>query len=198
MPKIVDWDVRRDEILAATWAVIARDGLANTTVRAIAREAECSQGILSHYFNDKQDILASALLLSHRRVRERTERKLRGRTGLTALRVAMLEALPLDKERELEARIEVSFWGRMLSDERLGQLGRDEVDHLHDSLLASLRDAAKLGELREDLDLELATQQLLVLIDGVSVERVHFPSRVPPSRQHQLLDHLLESFRAPA
>ena len=45
VPKIVDWDARRDEILDATWRVIARDGLVNTTVRAIAREAGCSQGV---------------------------------------------------------------------------------------------------------------------------------------------------------
>jgi len=119
LPKIVDWEARKDEILEATWRVIARDGLAQTTVRAIAREANCSQGILSHYFDDKMDILASALLLSHRRVRDRTEKKVAGRSGLEALRIALLEALPLDAERELEARIEVSFWGRLLSDTRL-------------------------------------------------------------------------------
>ncbi len=39
MPKVVDWDARRDEVLAATWRVIARHGLAGTTVRKIAREA---------------------------------------------------------------------------------------------------------------------------------------------------------------
>ena len=38
MPKIVDWDARRDEILSATWRVIARDGIARATIRAIARE----------------------------------------------------------------------------------------------------------------------------------------------------------------
>ena len=63
MPKIVDWDARRDEILAATWRVIARDGIARATIRAIAREAGCSRGILAHYFDDKADILGSALLL---------------------------------------------------------------------------------------------------------------------------------------
>ena len=63
MPKIVDWDARRDEILAATWRVIARDGIARATIRAIAREADCSRGILAHYFDDKADILGSALLL---------------------------------------------------------------------------------------------------------------------------------------
>jgi len=194
VPKIVDWDARRDEILEATWRVIARDGLFNTTVRAIAREANCSQGILSHYFTDKQDILAAALLMSHRRVRQRTEKKVAGQRGMAALRIAMLEALPLDEERDLEARIEVSFWGRMLSDHGLGELGENEVDQLWTRLNGHLEEARELDELVEGLDLDLATHELVALIDGLSVERVHVPDRVPPQRQLLMLDRLLARF----
>lgn len=195
MPKIVDWEARKDEILEATWRVIARDGLSRTTVRAIAREADCSLGILSHYFDDKMDILASALLLSHRRVRERTEKKVVGLSGMAALRISMLEALPLDAERELEARIEVSFWGRILSDARLSELGQAEVNLLGARLRSHLDEASAAGELLADLDLDLATQELLVLIDGVSVERTHFPSSVPPKRQKEMLERRLSSFQ---
>ena len=197
MPKIVDWEARKDEILEATWRVIARDGLAHTTIRAIAKEAGYSQGILAHYFDDKLDILASALVLSHRRVRERTVRKVGSKRGLAALRIAMSEALPLDAERELEARIEVSFWGRLLSDKRLSDLGKREVGLLHDRLKGHLVEARESGELRAGIDLEIATQELLVLIDGVSVERVHFPSSVPISRQIKMLDRLINSFKPP-
>jgi AcrR family transcriptional regulator len=197
LPKIVDWEARKDEILQATWRVIARDGLSRTTVRAIAREADCSLGILSHYFDDKMDILASALLLSHRRVRERTEKKVVGLNGMSALRIAMLEALPLDAERQLEARIEVSFWGRILSDPRLSELGQLEVNLLASRLRGHLNEARAAGELREDLNLDLATQELLVLIDGVSVERTHFPASVPPKRQIEMLERRLSSFQVP-
>ena len=79
MPKIVDWDARRDEILSATWRVIVRDGIAGATVRAIAREAHCSPGILAHYFDDKADIMGSALVLAHRRVAARMDAKAAGR-----------------------------------------------------------------------------------------------------------------------
>src|SRR5437764_228820 len=84
MPKVVDWDARRDEVLAATWRVIARHGLAGTTVRKIAREAGYSAGVLAHYFSGKQDILGSALVLSHRRVGERMARSAAGLAGLAA------------------------------------------------------------------------------------------------------------------
>ena len=195
MPKIVNWEERRDEILAATWRVIARDGIAKATIRAIAREAHCSAGILAHYFDDKADILGSALMLSHRRVAARMEAEAAGRTGLDALRVVMLEALPLDDERDLEAQIEISFWGRALGNPELRTVQNAEFDRFARRLRAHLAEARELGELRDGVDLDVAAHQLLVLIDGLSAQRVLYPGRVTAGRQRRMLDALLDSFR---
>ena len=195
MPKIVDWDARRDEILSATWRVIARDGLAKATIRAIAREASCSPGILAHYFDDKADILGSALLMSHRRVAARMDAGTAGVSGLEALKVVMLEALPLDERRDLEAQIEISFWGRALGTAELRDLQHTEFDHLCARLHRHLAEARERGELAASVDLDLATHQLAVLIDGLSAERVLYPGRVTPARQTEMLEMLLGSFR---
>jgi len=198
MPKIVDWDERRDEILSATWRVIARDGITGATIRAIAKEANCSRGILGHYFDDKADILGSALVLSHRRVGARMAQASAGLTGLDALRAVMLEALPLDERRDLEAQIEISFWGRALGNARLRELQHSEFDRLCGRLRGHLQEAAQHGELVRDCDLSLATHQLVVLIDGLSAQRVLYEDRVTPQRQVEMLDHLLRAFRPPA
>jgi AcrR family transcriptional regulator len=195
LPKIVDWDARRDEILSATWRVIARDGLAKATIRAIAREASCSPGILGHYFDDKADILGSALLMSHRRVAARMDAGTAGVSGLEALKVVMLEALPLDGRRDLEAQIEISFWGRALGTAELRDLQHTEFDHQFARLHRHLDEARERGELAGSVDLDLATHQLVVLIDGLSAERVLYPGRVTPSRQIEMLETLLDSFR---
>jgi AcrR family transcriptional regulator len=195
MPKIVDWDARRDEILSATWRVIARDGIARATISAIAREAGCSRGILAHYFDDKADILGSALLMSHRRVVARMEAGAAGLTGMDALRVIMVEALPLDGQRDLEAQIEISFWGRALGNPVLRELQHAEFDRFAERLRGHLAEAEKSGELRDGVDIALAAHQLLVLIDGLSAERVLYPDRVGPDRQQQMLDALLDSLR---
>jgi AcrR family transcriptional regulator len=195
MPKIVNWDERRDEILAATWRVIARDGIAKATIRAIAREAHCSAGILAHYFDDKADILGSALLLSHRRVAARMDARVAGRTGLDALRVIMLEALPLDDERDLEAQIEISFWGRALGHPELRTVQNAEFDRFARRLRAHLAEAREHGQLRDGVDLDVAAHQLLVLIDGLSAQRVLYAGRVTAERQRQMLCALLDSFR---
>ncbi len=197
MPKIVDWDARRDEILSATWRVIARDGLARATIRAIAREASCSPGVLAHYFDDKADILGSALVMSHRRVAARMDAGTAGLSGLEALRVVMLEALPLDERRDLEAQIEISFWGRALGTAELRELQHSEFDHLCARLRRHLEEAGERGELAGSVDVGLATHQLVVLIDGLSAERVLYPGRVTPQRQIQMLETLLDSFRRP-
>jgi AcrR family transcriptional regulator len=196
MPKIVDWEARRDEILSATWRVIARDGIARATIRAIAREAHCSPGILAHYFDDKADILGSALVMSHRRVAARMDAATAGRSGLDALRIVMLEALPLDERRDLEAQIEISFWGRALGTAELRDLQHSEFDRLCARLRRHLAEARDRAELGDAVDLGLATHQLVVLIDGLSAERVLYPGRVTPDRQVTMLDALLDSFRA--
>jgi AcrR family transcriptional regulator len=196
MPKIVDWDARRDEILSATWRVIARDGIAKATIREIAREAGCSRGILAHYFDDKADILGSALVMSHRRVAARMDARAAGLAGLDALRVIMLEALPLDAPRDLEAQIEISFWGRALGTAELRDLQHTEFERLCSRLRRHLSEARDRGEVAEGVDLDLATHQLVVLIDGISAERVLYPGRVTPARQVEMLDALLDSLRA--
>ncbi len=195
MPKIVDWDARRDEILSSTWRVIARDGIAGATISAIAREANCSRGILAHYFDDKADILGSALMMSHRRVAARMNASAAGLTGLDALRVVMLEALPLDDLRDLEAQIEISFWSRALGNPALRDLQHSEFDRLRARLGDHLAEAAKAGEIRAGADLDLIAHQLIVLIDGLSAERVLYPDRVPPGLQVGLLDQVLDGLR---
>jgi hypothetical protein len=115
--------------------------------------------------------------------------------GLDALRVIMLEALPLDDERDLEARIEISFWGRALGNPELRAVQNTEFDRFAGRLHGHLAEAVKRGELRDGVDIDLAAHQLLVLIDGLSAQRVLYPGQVTAARQRQMLGELLESFR---
>ena len=46
------------------------------------------------------------------------------------------------------------------------------------------------------MDIDLAAHQLVVLIDGLSAERVLYPDRVTPERQQEMLDDLLGRLRA--
>lgn len=195
MPKIVDHDARRRQIVMATWRVIAAGGLAGATIREIAREAGCSSGVLAHYFTDRQDILASAMVMAHRGVRDRTDAQLEGVHGLAALRVMMLESLPLDGQRVLEARIEACFWGEAVGNERMMKLQNTEVDGFCARIKQRLLEADKASEVRSGLDLDAVVEQFLALMDGFSIQAVLNPGRLPAERQIVHLDALLDSIR---
>ena len=46
MPKVVDHDARRRDFIKAAYETITENGLANTTVRAVARKAGYTTGAL--------------------------------------------------------------------------------------------------------------------------------------------------------
>jgi len=193
LPKIVDWEERRNLVLAATWRVIARDGLTRATIRSIAAEAGLSSGIIQHYFEDKSDILSSALLLSHSRIGERMVRASAGLKGLEAIRAIMLEAMPLEEAQLLEAQIEVSFWGHVLDNPALRGILRTEYDTFWERLSDELDNAAAMGELKPDVDTAQVVRHLIVIVDGLSADRVLYPVKVEPEQQVELLDAYLES-----
>jgi AcrR family transcriptional regulator len=187
VPKIVDPQARRDEVLAAAWRVIERDGLQGATIRAIATEAGASTAVVTHYFRNKDEVLHSALDLSHERIGERRKRNLVGLAGMTALKTALLHMLPLDAERRLELHIEVNFWGRAISDET----SREQHLTSHDRSLRLLTDlvgqAMAFGEVADGLDPRRVAEGLLAFIDGLGVDALMHPNRLSPASQHELL-----------
>jgi AcrR family transcriptional regulator len=196
VPKIVDHEARRLEIVMATWRVIAVGGLAGTTIREIAREAGCSNGVLAHYFTDRDDILASAMVMAHRGVRDRTDVLIEHMGGLEALRVLMLESLPLDEQRVLEARIEACFWGEAVGNESLMQLQNREVDSFCARVRALLVQARDADQLQPAVDIDGVVDECLMLMDGLSIQAVLNPRRTPPARQTEHLDALLARIRS--
>jgi len=118
---------------------------------------------------------------------ERTQ----GLLGLDALRVVMLEALPLDEQRLLEAQIEVNFWSLALGHEALRELQHEEFERFWDVLHYRVSEAQKLGQVWPDLDADDVTHQLMVLVEGLSLEAVLYPSRATPERQTATLDSVL-------
>ncbi len=195
MPKIVDHDERRRSVIEATWRVIAREGIANATTRGIAREAGCSSGVLAHYFADKAELMASAMLAAHAEVHARLDT---GLTGLASVRQYMLECLPLDERRRFLAVVEVSFWGQAVGNRRLVDLYAGEVAGLRGTLRARLVQAHEQGELRPEVDVEAVVHELHVLNDGLSLQAALNPHSAPAERQIALVDAILDRISAAA
>ncbi|TYP89596.1 TetR/AcrR family transcriptional regulator [Blastococcus xanthinilyticus] len=192
MPKIVDHNERRQSVIEATWRVIAREGIANATTREIAREANCSSGILAHYFKDKADIMASAMLAAHAEVHVRLDPRL---TGVASVRQYMLECLPLDERRRFLAVIEVSFWGQAVGNPRLVEVNANEMDSFRRKLRIRLVEAQEQGELKPEVDVEAVVRELHVLMDGLSIQAALYPHSAPKKEQVAMLDAILDRIR---
>ena len=57
MPKVVDHDQRRAEIIGALWEVISERGTEGASLMTVARAAGVSVGRIQHYFASKQDLV---------------------------------------------------------------------------------------------------------------------------------------------
>ncbi len=191
MPKKVDHEARREELVLAAWRVIAARGIDEVTIREIARESGYSSGVLAHYFENKDDLLAHALRLSHTRIRKRYDAEIETPVAADALRAILLDNLPLDEQRELETRIEMSFWARALRNEALHEIQQRESETLR-SLLRELLDKAQTeGAIAPGHDREVALELLGAMIDGISLHALLYPDRLPPDRQAAVMEFAL-------
>ena len=75
MPKIVDHEEYRENLLDKCFALFARQGFQGATMREISKELEISTGTLYHYFPNKESIFRSMIFqLSKKQVVILTER----------------------------------------------------------------------------------------------------------------------------
>lgn len=182
MPKIVDHEQRRAEIVSATWRLIARKGIGATTMRQIATEAGFANGALRHYFANKDDLLFRAYRHVFDATNERFASNANGLTGLAALDALCAEIMPLDEERRLEARIVIPFFEHAINDPAYATLLQDTMDEWVTQFTTHLTQAVQDGDLRTDLDATTTAEALLALLQGMQITAVLIPEHAAPSQ----------------
>lgn len=187
MPKIVDREQRREELVRIVWDVISREGIEGATVRKVAETAGLSVGGLRHYFDSQRGLLRFAAEAIGRSVGERVTGHLRADLpgGERAQRI-LEEMLPLDENRRVEVEVWLACLVRSHTDEVLAEV-RDTAwageRHLCRLVLASYRDMPlPAGVDREFADAELERQaaRLHVFMDGLTLQTATYPQRFTP------------------
>jgi AcrR family transcriptional regulator len=175
VPKIVDHDERRLELVDATWRIIARQGLESATMREIAMEAGFANGALKPYFPTKDTLLEFAFSHVFNRTNQRIAEVTAGKTGLAALRAFCLEVLPLDEERVNEARIVVPFWQKAINDRQKAAIHQESMDEWHTAIRRFLAEARDSGAVSADVDDAILAGQLLNMLLGAQIEAALAP-----------------------
>lgn len=111
MPKIVDHDRRRHELSMVAASLVAERGIGALTVRGLARAAGVSTGVVSHYFQDSQDMLFAAHQLVYGSSGRRLLDDLAANTGLEGLMLALGNSLPTESAALAEWKVRIAFWG---------------------------------------------------------------------------------------
>ena len=145
MPKEVDHPARRRELADAACRVIARNGLAGTTLAHVAEESGWSIGSIRYYFPNKDELVASALWRVGERVDDRIRRRTAGGMTMNDLRLAATELLPLDADRREMALVHLAFLAQAAVVPALADAAEGAAQRLQEPLAARIAHAGTGG-----------------------------------------------------
>ncbi len=171
-------DARRGTILDAARKVFARNGLAATRIRDIAGEAGISQGLLYHYFPDKEALFAELVQGALRETAALTAAALRS-PGSAWQRLERLCAQLLAGVVEYPDDLLVTL--QAFTSEAVPEQARTAIEEygrpsLQD-IVALIRDGQAQGEVVDGNPLELALA-FTACIQGVALNRLQMGATV--------------------
>jgi AcrR family transcriptional regulator len=195
MPKVVDHEARRKEVIDVVWRLIATDGIDAVTTRRIAAESGYANGALLYYFKNKDEVIAAAFESAFEATNARANVKDPRRHGLEGLRTLCMEILPLDERRCLEAKVVITYWQQALGSASKADLFRERVAHWRTELCRRLEEARADGDVARNVDVVAAVDELILLLMGAQSLAVLTPQDVTPSRQLAQLDAFVSRLR---
>ncbi len=198
MPKVVDHDARRAELVRALWDVVRTAGIHAVSVRSVAAAAGTSPSALRHYFATQDELLAFALTTVLERVTARVVPRLAELEGRDGALVVLEQFLPVDDERRIETAVYLAFIGRSPGNPALQRI-RDEADALgRQGVRLALGMLADAGDVGAGRDLDAEADRLYALLDGLAMHGSLMPDRYPASDLHAMLRQHLADLRLPA
>jgi AcrR family transcriptional regulator len=187
MPAKGDHDARREDVSEAVWQVLARCGVGGLTIRSVAAELGATTGLVRHYFPSKKALVAHARQVAEDRSRAR-ERLTPDEPGLAALKVAVLDVLPLTPDMIAMSKAWVSFWDASIGDP---DLGTDE-QRRYQSWRTQLRQHVVVAQQRGELCATVDPDDYAVIIGsfahGLVVQSLFDAQRFSPARQRRLVE----------
>ncbi|MCP8998543.1 TetR family transcriptional regulator C-terminal domain-containing protein [Pseudarthrobacter sp. RMG13] len=203
MPKIVDAEARRAEIVDAVFRIIAVDGLERASLREVADEAGLAVGSVRHYFAGSEELLSHSFAAVVDRITGRLTAALpamaASKPGTGTHREAVLtllgEFLPLDEERAVDACV----WMAFKNAARIRPFLAAEADRSHREV------AAVVGQVITALvpddgggqqSLAVEAERLLATLDGLCMHALLQPAWMTAQMCHDVLDRHLQSLAA--
>ena len=187
MPKIVDHEERRQELIDALFRVIEAQGPHAVSTRSVASEAGVSKSNIGHYFESQAAMLSAAL----DRVVDQTSRQanalLSEDLDLDQLVVVAMQAIPDSAARRLESELWLLLVEMAGRDEMMARTLHELNARIEGDILAAVTALAAAGILRPGLDPAFEAKRLHALIDGFSLRTMTDPSAITMEEIRQIV-----------
>lgn len=197
MPKAIDHDQRRREIIDATWGLIVRGGLEAATMREIAAEAGFANGALKHYFPGKDEIITGAYERAMEGVISRLGDSAADLRGMDALQAIVKATTPLDDESRESARVLLAFWERGLASATISDSYQGHLANWHRDLGHLVAACRAEGSIRTSTSDEEIVQELILLNVGATALSAIGPQYAQPAALERLLDDFFRRISLP-
>ncbi|WFQ81264.1 transcriptional regulator BetI [Xenorhabdus sp. SF857] len=168
MPKIGIQSIRKQQLIDATLIVVNDVGMQEATIAQIARKAGVSNGIISHYFKDKNGLLEATMRHLLHQLEMAVARRLRLLDNATpAQRLKAIVEGNFDPSQINSAAMKtwLAFWASSMHQPNLYRLQQINERRLYSNLCVEFKRAMPAAEAR------LAAQGLAALIDGIWLRR---------------------------
>jgi AcrR family transcriptional regulator len=188
---MIDHVERRREVCEIAANIISRNGVEGITFRNVAREANCSTRIVSHYFRNRRDLLLMTFREFSNRSLEEGEDAINSGVDL---QVALERLLPLDRQRRLNWQVWLAFWGTIASDSEfiVEQRTRSrQIAALIERLLVRALGAAA----PPDMDWTFESERIVTLIVGIATQSLFDPRKWVAEKQRAHLAKELRDIR---
>lgn len=161
-------DIRRVELIDAAHRIFLREGLKGLTTTKICAEAGMSQGILTYYFRDKEEVLFEMVRMNNRVLADAIVNHLRAaRNGWERL-IALIDGnFPAAHYDRPTARAWISLYAEAAHNERYARLIRPYYRRLRSNIADILKPVMRT----EDID--HFVRGFAAMIDGLWLRRGH-------------------------
>ena len=198
MPKIVDHDERRRELVEALWRVVERDGASAVSVRSVAAEAGVSKSSIGHYVGTMPQLLSLAV--------EELVREVQAQIAIidiahldvdTATR-ALTALVPVSSRRRRISGVWIVLAAQSLADPEVAEILRRLNGTVGEGIDAAIGALSSNGWVHPSRDLRLESRRLHALIDGLSLESMTDPFLRSEADVLAILGDSLASLAIPA
>jgi AcrR family transcriptional regulator len=173
VPRRVDHQQRRRQIIQALWRITLRGGLNAASFREVAADAGVSVRLVQYYFGTKDQLLLAALGALAEQVGERIDARVAALgtdpSPRLVVQTVLGQFLPTDEQSRQAMLLFIAFHTASLTDPSLARAEALQVPRSLIAVLADqLRQAQQAGATNHDIDPDKEATILVTMLTGLA------------------------------